>query len=337
MIDPQTWPPLCGAVAGCGALLVLSGAAKLVRTVRGTGGGTAVQQALRLSDAPWRVFQGVAGTAELVIGLLVCARARPAVADALMAAQGVVFVALLGHVLRNRIPGDCGCVARRRPAAPGKSATTRWSVARAVFIALAGGAGAAAGVRSPSALPHSGEAFAWAVVLATSVLLAAVDLELRTPHCRRAFLFPVRTTLAEVTDHTIYRTMAASLGATGEHVLFRRAGCVDEFWFPAPGSGPADRRYLEVRAGRTAAGALALRAAVAEQVPPGRVRTLPVRPGSARIRRPPAGHAPPPATAPPGRMSLGVAADPGADLVGWREDGHHPGRAQRRGSGTHRW
>ncbi len=285
MIDPQTWPPLCGAVAGCGVLLVLSGAAKLVRTARGTGGGTAVQKALRLGDVPWRVFQAVAGTAELAIGLLVCVGARPAVVDALMACQGMVFVGLLTYVMRNRIPGDCGCLARRRTGSPGKSAVTRWTVARAVFIALAGGASAAVRAHSPSALPRSGETSAWAVALATSGLLAVVDLELRTPRCRRSFLFPVRTTLAEVTQHNIYRAMAASLGGTGERVLFRRAGCTDEFWFPAHGSGQGDRRYLEIKVSRAVSGTLALRAAIAEQLPLGNVRTIPVRRGSGRTGR----------------------------------------------------
>jgi hypothetical protein len=284
VIDLRAWPPLCGAVAGCGALLVLSGAAKLVRAARGTGGGTAVQQALRLGDVPWRNFQAVAGTAELAIGLLVCAGAGHSATDALMAGQGVLFVALLGYVRHRDIPGDCGCVARRRPSSPGESAATRWTVARAVFIALAGAAGAAVGVHSPSALPRSGEAFAWVVALATSALLAAVDLEPRTPRCRRALLFPVRTMLAEVTGHSSYQAMAASLGGTGERVLFRRAGCVDEFWFPAHGSGPDDQRYLEIKASRAASGALALRAAVAERPPPGNVRTLPAWPGSRGIR-----------------------------------------------------
>ena len=288
MTDPQTWPPLCGAVAGCGALLAVSGAAKLVRTARGTGGGTAVQRALRLGDAGWRGFQAAAGAVELAVGLLVCAGPRPAVADALMAAQGAVFIALLGHVVRHRIPGDCGCVTRRRPATRGESTVTAWTVARAVVIALAGGTGAALGVHPPSALPGPGEASAWAVALATAVLLAAVDLELRTPRCRRALLFPVRARLAEVTGHTVYQAMAASLGASSEGVLFRRAGCTDEFWFPARGAGPADQRYLEVKAGRTASGALALRAAVAEQAPPGRVRTLPVRQHRQRPQRSPA-------------------------------------------------
>ena len=285
MIDPQSWPPLCGAVAGCGALLALSGAAKLVRTARGTGGGTAVQKALRLGDVPWRTFQAVAGTAELAVGLLVCAGARHTAADELMAGQGMLFVALLGYVMRKRIPGDCGCVARRRPSSPGKSATTRWAVARAGFITLAGGAGAAARVHPPSALPRSGEAFAWAVALATAALLAAIDLGPRTPRCRRSFLFPVRTTLAEVTGHSSYQAMAASLGGTGERVLFRKAGCTDEFWFPAHGTGRDGQRYLEIKVSRAASGALALRAAIAERAPLGRVRTLPVRHGSRGSRR----------------------------------------------------
>jgi hypothetical protein len=277
VIDLRAWPPLCGAVAGCGALLVLSGAAKLVRTARGTGGGTAVQKALRLGDVRWRSVQAVAGTAELAVGLLVCAGPYPVAADALMAGQGILFVALLSHLIRERTPGDCGCVVRRRPSSPGKSATTRWALARAVFVALAGGAGAAVRAHSPSALPRSGEAFAWAVALATSALLAAVDLGPRTPRCRRSFLFPVRSTLAEVTAHSSYQAMAASLGGTGERVLFRRTGCVDEFWFPAHRSGRDDQRYLEIKASRVASGTLALRAAVAERPPLGKVRTLPVR------------------------------------------------------------
>ena len=282
MIDPQAWPPLCGAVAGCGALLVLSGAAKLLRTALGTGGGTAVQKALRLSDAPWRIFQAAAGTAELAVGLLVCAGTRPAVADTAMACQGMIFVILLTYLIRARVPGDCGCVARRRPATPDRPAVTRWSVARAVYVALAGAGGALADARSPYTLPRLDAAIAWTVGLSTLALLAVVDLEPRTPRCRRPFLFPTRTTLAEVTAHPVYQAMAASLGASGDRVLFRRSGCVDEFWFPAPGRD--DQRCLEIIAGRTEYGTLALRAAVAELAPIDDAKALPVRSASTGSR-----------------------------------------------------
>ncbi len=285
MIDPQTWPPLCGAVAGCGALLAVSGGAKLARTARGTGDGTAVQKVLRLSDRRWRVFQVAAGCGETIVGLLVCAGVRPALADALMAAEGVVFVALLAVVIRRGVAGDCGCVARRRPANPEQHAVTRWAVARAACVGVAGAVGAAAGVRAPSALPRSGALLAWALALVTLTLLTLVDLEVRTPRCRRSLLFPARTTLAAVTGHSVVQAMTVSWRPVGGRVLFRRTDCVDEFWFPVratghpgPESGTA-HCYLEVRAGRVASGALAVRAAIAEQAPVGAVRTLAMRKG----------------------------------------------------------
>lgn len=289
MIDPQTWPPLSGAVAGCGALLVLSGAAKLVRTARGTGGGTAVQRTLRLGDVPWRVFLAAAGTAELAVGLLVCGGLLPTLADGLMACQGAVFVALLIYAIRKGIPGDCGCVARRRTNSPAGNATTRWSVARAVFVGLAGGVGAVGGVHPPAHLPHSDQAIAWAVALVTSVLLAAVDLELRTPRCRRSLLFPTRTRLAEVAAHSLYQAMAGRLGVAGDQVLFRRTGCVDEFWFPVQRTGQKDGLYLAIHASHTGSDALALRAAVADHVPLGTVRTLPIRSRRPSVRSPSTG------------------------------------------------
>lgn len=284
MIDLQAWPPLCGAVAGCGALLALSGSAKLARTARGAGEGTAVQKALRLNGTAWRGFQGLAGSVELAVGALVCTATLPMAADALMACQGVAFVVLLTYVMRKRIPGDCGCVTRRRPSSPDRHAVTRSTVARAVLIALAGLAGATVGVRPPFALPRVDELSAGAVALATVALLVVIDVELLTPRCRRSLLFPVRTRLIEVTKHDLYQAMAASLGADGEHVLFRRAGCVDEFWFPAGASGTDDPRFLEVKASRTGTGALALRATVAEHPPPASSRRLALRRDPAEIR-----------------------------------------------------
>ncbi|MBR7835427.1 hypothetical protein KDL01_19285 [Actinospica durhamensis] len=280
MTEPQSWPPLCAAVAGCGALLVLSGAAKLVRTARGTGDGTAVQKALRLNDRRWRGFQAAAGCAEAGVGLLVCAGGYPAVADTLMAVEGAVFVALLSTVIFRGIPGDCGCAARtRRPEAAKKQAVTGWTVARAGCIALAGAVGALAGVRPPAELPGADAASAWALALVTLALLTLADLEVRTPRCRRALLFPARTTLAEVTEHRAFRAVAAPWGFSGDRVLFRRTGCVDEFWFPVRATGHAGsgQCYLEVRAGRVASGALALRTAVAEHAPSDHVKTLAMR------------------------------------------------------------
>lgn len=284
MTDLQAWPPLCGAVAGCGALLAVAGLAKLGRSVRGAGRGTAVQKALRLGDESWRIFQAAAGIAELAVGLLVCAGAHPAVADALMAGQGAIFLGVLGYLSHQRMSGDCGCVARRRPASPEQPAVTPLATARAAFISLTGVTGAVASGRAPYTLARFDQPLAWAVATLVLALLVLIDLELHTPRCRRALLFSTRTTLAEVTGHDLYKAMAASLGAEGERVLFRRLDCIDEFWFPAGVSGSDDvARYLTIDAARTASGALALRASVAEHVPPGGFRLLrPRRPLAVR-------------------------------------------------------
>jgi hypothetical protein len=276
VIDPQTWPPLSGAVAGCGALLVLAGTAKLRDAVRDSGQDTAVQKVLRMSAAQWRVLLVFAGAVECAVGLSVCAHLDVAVSDTLMACLGVIFVALLVWIRRAHVSGDCGCLGRRasRDAAAG---VTPQAMIRAGFVAAAGTVGAASRVAAPFTLRPGAQVLAWAVAFATFAVLAAADLDLRTRRCRRALLFPVRKTLAEVTGHGVYLAMAQSLGTSGDRVAFRRAGCVDEFWFPTADTGQEEPRYLAITAGRTSSGALAVKARAAQQPPLDQVRTLRIR------------------------------------------------------------
>jgi hypothetical protein len=289
VIDPQTWPPLCGAVAGCGALLVVSGLAKLAGGARRgpDDGGTAVRRALRLDASRWRAFQGAAGAAECAVGVWVAGTdVLPVVCDALMAGLGLAFLAVLIRIRRLRIAGDCGCLGRRRASRAAATAATPWALSRAGIVAAAGVLGAATRTAAPFTLPTTESALGYAVALGTLVVLAGADLDMRTPRCGRALLFPTRRALGEVTAHGVYLAMARSLGTSGGPVAFRRTGCSDEFWFPAPGTGPDGPRYLAISAGRTASGALAVKAGLARALPDDRVRTLRQRRRPGGPRRP---------------------------------------------------
>lgn len=292
MIDPQTWPPLCGAVAGCGALLVVSGLAKLARSARrgpddDGGDGAAVRQALRLDASRWRALQAAAGAVECAVGAWVAGTdALAFVGDALMAGLGLAFLAVLIRIRRERIAGGCGCLGRRRASRAAATAATPWAFSRAGILAAAGVLGAAGRTAAPFTLPTNESVLGYAVALGTLAVLAGADLDLRTPRCGRALLLPTRRTLGEVTAHGVYLAMARSLGTSGGPVAFRRTGCSDEFWFPVPGAGPGGPRYLAVSAGRTASGALAVKAGVARALPEGRIRTLRPRHRPGDRRRP---------------------------------------------------
>jgi hypothetical protein len=150
-------------------------------------------------------------------------------------------------------------------------------------LAAAGVLGAVTRAAAPFTLPARESVPAYAVALVTLAVLAGADLDVRTPRCKRALLFPTRRALGEVTGHGVYLAMARSVGASGGRVAFRRAGCTDEFWFPAADAGPDGPRYLAISAGRTASGALAVKAGVARRLPEDRVRTLRLRPRPAAI------------------------------------------------------
>lgn len=271
----------CGAIAACGALLILSGALKLYRTARdigetsdggtgaGTGahGGSSVQRALRLKEGPWRAVQVGAGALECATGLAVCAGWHPVAAGIVLAAQGVAFAGVLVYIRRTGIAGDCGCL--KRAAAAADHVVPLRTVLRACVLIAAGAVEAAAGIPSPRTLTGTDLAAASAVALIAFALLVSVDLEWRTPRCRRPLWFPRRRTAAELRMHGVYQAMASSAGPLGDRPAYHRAGCVDEFRFPVADDGD---RVVAFRVSRTGpAGALAVRASIEAAAPvPGR-------------------------------------------------------------------
>src|ERR1700757_505582 len=97
-----------GCAASCGAVLVVAGASKLYRGMRGLDDMTAIRRALRMSRRQWRLFGLIAGATECVVGAVVCSGAYPVLSGASLAALGAVFCALLAYVLVKQVPGDCG-------------------------------------------------------------------------------------------------------------------------------------------------------------------------------------------------------------------------------------
>ena len=96
---------LSGAVLACGALFVLSGAAKLWRVIGRVDSGGAIRAALRVSAQRWRFVELAAALAELGTGSAVCSGFHPVVAGGAMA----------GPIL---LPGD--------PSAPMQASTKQY-------------------------------------------------------------------------------------------------------------------------------------------------------------------------------------------------------------------
>ena len=253
----------CGAIAACGALLVLAGALKLYRSVRDEGYGTSVQRALRLKAGPWRVVQACAGSLECATGSAVCVGWHPVPVGIVLASQGAAFAGVLVYIGRKGIAGDCGCLKRAAQAAD--HVVPRRAVLRACVLIAAGVVKAAAGVPPVGSPGDANRALASAVAFAAFALLVSVDLEWRTPRCRRPLWFPRRQTVAELRAHGVFQAMAASAGPLGDRVAYLRAGCVDEFRFPAADD---ETRLVAFRVSRSGpAGALAVRASIEAVVP----------------------------------------------------------------------
>src|SRR3984957_15946420 len=115
---------LAGWVVSCGAVLVVAGLSKVYRGVRGIDSGTAVRRVLRMPRRRWaRASVGVCALGCLAGGL-VCAGVSPVLAGAAVAALGIAFCVLLGYIRIKRVPGDCGCIGWRRPAATAANTAT---------------------------------------------------------------------------------------------------------------------------------------------------------------------------------------------------------------------
>jgi hypothetical protein len=266
---------LDGLAASCGALLIVAGASKVYRGVRGAAGDTAIRRTLRMPWRWWRVAEPAVGCAECAVGAVVCARLLPVAGAAVMAGLGVSFCALLGYARVKGVPGGCGCIEWRVPVtAPVRTVSWR-EIARSAVVLAAGTAAAVSSARVSSARVSSavvavpagvaayGQGWFAAGLAAGAVVLVLLSLPSvwRTPVCHRPLWRPGRATLRALTQHGVYRAMAASAGPLGPLARYRKTGCSDEFWFPAADGGQQRSVVFVVRHGPPGE-ALAVRASV---------------------------------------------------------------------------
>jgi hypothetical protein len=224
---------IAGCAASCGAFLIVAGASKLYRGIRGFDDMTAIRQALRMPRRQWRLFGLAAGGAECLVGALVCSGEYPVLSGASLVALGAVFCAVLAYVLFKHVPGGCGCIRWRAAPETAAEAPTWRAIARSGIIFGVGvvytmvSAGAANAPRQYW--------FGAGVVAGTTVLvLLSMPITVRTPVCRRPLWRKTRTTLHALASHSSFAAMADSAGPFGPIAWYRRTGCTDEFWFTVP-------------------------------------------------------------------------------------------------------
>jgi hypothetical protein len=236
--DQATSSIITGCAVSCGAVLVVAGVSKLYRRARGADGATAMSRALRMSRRRWGRAELTVGAAELAVGVLVCSGASPMLGGAGLALFGAVFCVLLGYVRVKRIPGDCGCI-RWHPAPETAPEPATWrSIVRSGMLLCAGIIDvvvSADAARAPYPAWFGGGLLAGGTVL----MLLSMRVPVRTPICRRPLRHRMRATLRVLAGHEMFAAMTASAGPFGPVARYRRAGCTDEFWFPAAGQGQA--------------------------------------------------------------------------------------------------
>ena len=224
---------IAGCAASCGAVLVVAGAGKLYRGMRGLEDMSAIRRALPVPRRHWRLFGLTAGSAEIVTGVVVCSGVSPVLGGAGLATLGAVFCALLAYMLIKQVPGDCGCISWRTATASPAEALTWRAVARAGMLLGAGLAYlviSADAANVPRRYWFGGGAVAGAAVL----VLLSMPRPVRIPACRRPLWRRTRTTLRALAGHETFAAMASSAGPFGPVAWHRRSGCTDEFWFTAP-------------------------------------------------------------------------------------------------------
>jgi hypothetical protein len=221
---------ISGCAVSCGAVLVVAGAGKLYRGIRGPGETTAIRRALRMPPRPWRLLGLAAGGLECVTGAAVCSGAFPVLGGAGLAALGAVFCALLAYVLVKQIPGGCGCIRwRTAPKAAGEAVTWR-AMARSGMLLGAGIAYLVVSAQSANA-PRQYWFGGGVVAGGTVLVLLSMPVPMRTPVCRRPLWRRTHATLRALASHEMFAAMAASAGPFEPVARYRRTGCTDEFWF----------------------------------------------------------------------------------------------------------
>jgi Methylamine utilisation protein MauE len=251
-INPLIGSAITGCAASCGAVLIVAGASKLYRGIRGFDDMTAIRRALRMPGRQWRLFWLAAGATECLVGALVCSGAYPVLAGVSLVALGAVFSAVLAYVVFAHVPGSCGCIRWRAATETGAEALTWRAIARSGIMLGAGVAYTVVSVGAAHAPRHYW--FGPGLVVGTTVLvLLSMPVPVRTPVCRRPLWRKTRTTLRALASHTSFTAMAESAGPFGPIAWYRRAGCTDEFWFTVPHG--QDNLVVVFRVNRAAPGA----------------------------------------------------------------------------------
>jgi hypothetical protein len=243
---------IAGCAASCGAVLIVAGASKLYRGLRGFDDMSAIRRALRMPQRRWRLFGLIAGGVECVAGAVVCSGAYPVLSGVSLAALGAVFCAVLAYVVFAHVPGSCGCIRWRAVTETGAEALTWRAIARSGIMFGVGVAYTVVSVRAAHAPRQYW--FGPGFVAGTAVLvLLSMPVPVRTPVCRRPLWRKTRTTLRALASHSSFAAMADSAGPFGPIARYRRTGCTDEFWFTVPpGEG---NRAVVFQVNRAAPGA----------------------------------------------------------------------------------
>ena len=221
-----------GCAASCGAVLVVAGASKMYRAIRGLDDMTAIRRALRMPQHQWRMFGLTAGGAESVTGAVICSGAYPLLGGACLATLGALFCALLAYMIVKQVPGGCGCIRWRTAAETADEALSWRAMVRSGMLL---GVGIASMVVSADAADTPRWYwFGGGVVAGVTVLvLLSMPMPVRTPVCHRPLWRGTRSTLRALASHEMFAAMADSAGPFGPVAWYRRTGCTDEFWFTA--------------------------------------------------------------------------------------------------------
>jgi hypothetical protein len=225
---------LAGCVVSCGVLLILAGLSKVYRGARRLDGSSAIWRALRIPRRLVAPANVAFGSLECVVGVLVAARVDPAASGLAMAVLGGAFLAVLAYVRINRIPGDCGCIGLRKQADALARTVTWRALARAGLLAAAGVAAVFVGPAGTFVgTAGTGVPFLAGLLAGGAVLALLSAAPPRTPVCRRMLWRPSRASFRALQAHEVFAAMSSAAGPFGADVTYRRAGCADEFLFPA--------------------------------------------------------------------------------------------------------
>jgi methylamine utilization protein MauE len=222
---------LAGFAVSCGALLILAGLGKVYRGVRRMDGATAIWRALRFPRRLVARAELALGGVECLTGAAVAAQVCPVAAGVAMSGLGAAFCVMLLYVRAKRVPGGCGCLGWRKRA-EAAAATVTWRAVLRAGTLVAAGTAAASGV---TATGRPASFYAGTLTGGVVLGLLSTRAPLRTPRCRRPLWRPAHVSVRALTGHEVFAAMAGAAGPFGAEIGHRRAGCADEFWFPAAG------------------------------------------------------------------------------------------------------